>query len=104
MSANRSDDRTIDAFRIAIDQLDDELLTIFNRRAGLALEIGHLKKAVGLPVYDPAREQRIFTRMKAANTGPLDDGAVVRLFERVIDESRRLERIKTASTPSGEGE
>jgi chorismate mutase len=31
--------------------------------------------------------------MKEANAGPLDDGAIVRMFERVVDESRRLERI-----------
>ena len=86
---------TIDDIRQEIDRLDSELLTIFNRRAGLALEIGEIKKQVGLPVYDPSREMRIFERMKAENAGPLDDGAIVRLFERVIDESRRLERIMT---------
>jgi len=48
-----------------------------------------------LPVFDPGREKRIFARMKQDNPGPLDDGAIVRLFERVIDESRRLERIMT---------
>ncbi len=49
-----------------------------------------------LPIYDPAREKLIFQRMKAENPGPLDDEAIVRLFERVIDESRRLERIMTS--------
>ena len=79
--------------RKRIDELDDELLRIFNERAGLALKIGKIKKMLGLPVYDPVREKRIFTRMKEANAGPLDDGAIVRMFERVVDESRRLERI-----------
>jgi len=86
---------TITGFREEIDSLDSQLLTIFNRRALLALEIGRIKKILDLPVYDPAREKRIFDRMKGDNPGPLDDGAVVRLFERVIDESRRLERIMT---------
>jgi chorismate mutase len=86
---------TIDDIRQAIDRLDNELLRIFNERAALALEIGEIKKERGLPVYDPTREKKIFDRMKAANPGPLDDGAIVRLFERVIDESRRLERIRT---------
>jgi chorismate mutase len=81
--------------RKEIDRLDNELLRIFNERAGLALRIGEIKKGLGLPVYDPAREKRIFQRMKDANPGPLDDQAIVRLFERVIDESRRLERIMT---------
>lgn len=82
--------------REGIDQLDDELLSIFNRRAALALEIGHIKKQQGLAVYDPSREKRIFDRMKQKNPGPLDDQAIVRLFERVIDESRHLERIMTS--------
>jgi hypothetical protein len=57
------------------------------------LWISARKKLLNLPVYDPSREKRIFARMKEDNPGPLDDGAIVRLFERVIDESRRLERI-----------
>lgn len=83
----------INEIRKRIDLLDDVLLRIFNERARLALEIGHLKKQLDLPVYDPSREKRIFNRMKEDNPGPLDDGAIVRMFERVVDESRRLERI-----------
>jgi len=89
----------IGEIRKRIDLLDDVLLRILNERARLALEIGRRKVEKGLPVYDPAREKRIFARMKGDNPGPLDDGAVVRLFERVVDESRRLERIKS----QGEG-
>ena len=83
----------IDELRKRIDLLDDVLLRIFNERARLAIEIGQVKKGRGLAVFDPTREKHIFTRMKGDNPGPLDDGAIVRLFERVVDESRRLERI-----------
>jgi chorismate mutase len=85
----------IEQLRLEIDRLDRELLKIFNERAGIALQIGEIKKERGLPVYDPDREKRIFERMRAANPGPLEDEAIVRLFERVIDESRRLERVRT---------
>jgi len=83
----------ISEIRKRIDLLDDVLLRILNERARLALEIGHIKKGLNLPVFDPSREKRIFARMKEDNPGPLDDDAIVRLFERVVDESRRLERI-----------
>ncbi|MEA5113815.1 MAG: chorismate mutase [Geobacteraceae bacterium] len=86
---------TIDELRTEIDRLDAQLLKIFNQRAALALRIGELKQEAGLPVFDPSREKKIFQRMKAENPGPLDEQAIVRLFERVIDESRRLERIMT---------
>jgi chorismate mutase len=91
---------TIYELRREIDRLDSDLLRIFNQRADFALKIGEIKKGRGLPVYDPAREKLIFQRMKAENPGPLDDEAIVRLFERVIDESRRLERIMTSRKTS----
>ena len=81
--------------RDRIDAIDRELLRLLNDRSAVALMIGEIKKELSLPVYDPAREKRIFARMKELNTGPLDDQAIVRLFERVIDESCRLERIMT---------
>ncbi len=86
---------TIDEIRVEIDRLDNELLKIFNQRASLALKIGEIKKKYGQAIYDAEREKSIFLRMKNENPGPLDDEAIVRLFERVIDESRRLERIMT---------
>lgn len=86
---------TIDDYRKEINRLDSELLRIFNQRAALALKIGEIKKQHGIPVYDPEREKRIFEAMANANPGPLENDAITRLFERVIDESRRLERLRT---------
>jgi chorismate mutase len=88
----------IDDLRDKIDFIDEQLLELFNDRAALALKIGEIKKVRGLPVYDPSREKNIFLRMKERNGGPLDDLAIVRLFERVIDESRSLERVMTSGS------
>ena len=85
----------IDDYRKEINRLDSELLRIFNERAALALKIGEIKKQQGIPVYDPEREKKIFETMSSANPGPLENDAITRLFERVIDESRRLERLRT---------
>jgi len=82
--------------RAQIDRLDEQLLKIVNQRAELALQIGFIKEQQDLAVYDPDRERHIFERMKKANQGPLEDEAIVRLFEIIIDESRRLEDAKTA--------
>ncbi len=82
----------IDIIRLKINQLDDDLLRIFNQRAALALEIGEVKRQLDLPIYDPKREKLIFERILKENQGPLDNSAIFRLFERVIDESRSLER------------
>ncbi len=83
----------LDDLRRQIDEIDEQLVALLNARAGCALEIGHEKKVAGLEVYQPGRESEVLHHVQHINAGPLDDAAVKRLFERIIDEARRLERI-----------
>lgn len=83
----------IDQLRQRIDEIDEQLVSLLNARATCALAIGAEKKAAGLEIYQPQREADVLAHVQSINTGPLDDGAVKRLFERVIDEARRLERL-----------
>jgi chorismate mutase len=92
-----SGDKTIDDWRIRIDEIDLQLVELFNERAQCAIEIGHIKRRLGLEVYSPTREAQVIANVTGANHGPLDHEAVRRLFERVIDESRRIERIEGGS-------
>jgi chorismate mutase len=87
---------TIDELRARIDDIDRRLVALLGERASCALELGHLKELAGLPIYQPAREAEVLANVRAANQGPLDDDAIARLFERVIDEARRLERLSAA--------
>jgi len=85
--------RTLDELRERIDQLDAELIRLLNERAACALEIGRTKVSLGLEVYQPGREHEVLRRVRERNPGPLDGEAVTRLFERIIEEARRLEQI-----------
>jgi chorismate mutase len=82
--------------RRQIDALDERLVELLNERAACALELGHEKKLAGLEVYQPSRETEVLSHVQRINLGPLDDEAVKRLFERIIDEARRLERLADA--------
>lgn len=82
----------IDALRERIDALDGQIVALLNDRAGCALEIGRLKEALGLQIYQPDRERAVLRHVREVNPGPLNGDAVQRLFERIIDEARRLER------------
>lgn len=86
--------REIYDIRELIDAIDSSILKLLNVRSSLALKIGSLKKIHKLAIYDPEREKQIIERLMTENHGPLEGSAVVRLFERIIDEARRLERIK----------
>ena len=83
---------SIEDWRGRIDEIDRKLLELLNERSRCAIEIGKLKRAQNVRVYDPGRELEILRRMKEENRGPLDDEGLQRLFERVIDECRRIER------------
>jgi len=85
--------KAIEEWRRRIDAIDDQLVRLLNSRSACAVEIGRVKRLLGLPVYSPEREQTILDRVMRENPGPLDSLAVRRVFERVIDESRRLERV-----------
>ena len=83
----------IESLRQRIDELDEALVRLLSARAECALAIGRAKKALGLEIYQPSREAAVLEHVQRLNPGPLDDGAMRRLFERVIDEARRLERL-----------
>lgn len=83
---------SLEQLRRRIDQLDEQIVALLNQRATCALAIGRLKEAAGLPVYQPTREADVLANVRTHNTGPLDAAAMTRLFERIIDEARRLER------------
>ncbi len=96
-------EREIDAWRRRIDQIDSQIIGLLNSRSACAVEIGKLKHAAGLPIYSPEREKRILERVMRENPGPLNPTAVKRVFERIIDEGRRLERV-AAESPETEKE
>lgn len=93
----------IEDWRRMIDEIDAQLVELLNRRSRCAIEIGKLKRARNLPIYSPERERHVLERVRRLNRGPLDDEALQRLFERIMDESRRLERL-AAESPNGLGE
>jgi chorismate mutase len=78
--------------REAIDRVDDVLVKLLNQRAKYAIEIGEIKCALSLPIYAPEREKDVLHHVESASQGPLAGAALRRLFERIIDESRRVER------------
>ncbi len=83
----------LEDLRKRIDLLDESLVRLLNSRAACALEIGRLKREMGIPIYQPTREAEVLKNVQQVNTGPLDQEAIKRLFERIIDEARHLERI-----------
>lgn len=82
----------LDSLRNAIDELDIQILELVARRISVVLKIAEYKRARGLPVYDAERERCLIDRLCERSPAPLDRDTVRHVFERLIDESRRMEQ------------
>jgi len=82
--------------RRQIDLVDLKILALLNERTAIVHEIGRIKQALALPVYEPKREEQVFENITANNHGPLTGDALKRIFERIIDEMRTIQRNNTA--------
>jgi len=83
---------TVEDWRRKIDEIDRKLVELLNERSDCVLEIGRLKKVDGTPLYQPDRERQVLDGVERANRGPLSSAAIRRLFERILDEARSVER------------
>jgi len=91
----------IEDWRRKIDELDAKLVELLSQRARAAVEIGRLKRNTSMPIYEPDRERVVFDNVQAANRGPLPGRDLVRIYERIIDVMRNIqkEEIVTGAKP-----
>ncbi len=79
-------------YRARIDAVDRSILLLLNERGRIVEEIGRVKQKAHMPIYEPRREDQVFENVTKNNAGPLSPEAVHRIFERIIDEMRGVQR------------
>ncbi len=82
----------LEELRRGIDAVDQHILKLLHERVRLVMAVGEYKRGRGIPVYDPARERALLDRLCKAAEPPLDAETIRRIFERLVDESRRIEQ------------
>jgi chorismate mutase-like protein len=80
------------ACREEIDALDRQLVALLNERTAIVEKIGQAKKEAEMAVYEPKREDAVYANIASSNHGPLTNDALQRIFERIIDEMRKIQR------------
>ncbi|HEV7219041.1 MAG: chorismate mutase [Terriglobales bacterium] len=98
----------ISDWRVKIDEIDRRLVELLSERAHAAHEIGKLKSKIGMPIYEPDRERTVFNNATKVNNGPLPNRDLLRIYERIMDVMRQIQREEIApdepKTASGLGE
>jgi len=93
----------LEEFRVLIDDLDRRLVALLNERTLVVEDIGRVKRQAQLPIYEPRREDQVFANITQANHGPLTPDALRRIFERIIDEMRTIQKLRIVeTTPDGD--
>ncbi len=92
-----AEELTLDELRAAIDVLDEQIVRLLNERARCAFAVGRIKRERGMNIYEPGREAVVIAHVRTVNGtlgGPLTSDAIERLYERVMDEARRIQRLE----------
>jgi chorismate mutase len=84
----------LDEYRVLIDDVDRRIVALLNERTHVVEEIGRVKRASELPIYEPKREEQVFANVTGSNHGPMSSDALRRIFERIIDEMRKIQRVR----------
>jgi chorismate mutase len=93
----------ISDWRKKIDELDRQLVNLISQRAQAAHEIGKLKRTAGMPIYEPDRERTVFENATKINPGPLPDRDLLRIYERIMDVMRQIQREEIAPQAAEDG-
>lgn len=96
-AANSKAAASLKSLRNQIDKLDLQILKLVNERASIAGEIGKVKSDAGGDVFNPAREDEVFTNVLQANRGPLDDATIKAIYREIMSGARALERVPKIS-------
>ena len=92
----------LEQYRQLIDDVDRRIVALLNERTAVVESIGRVKRQAQLPVYEPKREDQVFANITSANHGPLTTQAVRGIFERIIDASRSIQRLRMMQNPPEE--
>jgi len=85
-------DKNLSALRDRIDEIDDTILGLLNRRASIVAEVGRVKSRNQTQVYAPQREQEILARLQRENPGPFPNEGVRAVFREIMSASLALEQ------------
>jgi chorismate mutase-like protein len=91
----------LDECRAKIDVLDGQIVALLNERAKVVEKIGDVKQKAAMRVYEPKREDMVYANVVGHNTGPLRQDALRRIYERIMDEMRTLQRERMAASGKG---
>lgn len=77
--------------RKRIDEIDDQIVALFEQRMEAAYEVAKYKMETGKPVYDRQREEQKLAKLGSMSHGAFNERAVKELFSQIMSISRKYQ-------------
>lgn len=87
-----NNDMKLNELRDELDYIDDQIASLILKRLEQSSIIGKIKKEMSVSTYTPVREREILQRIISSVNNDELKIHVKRIFERIIDESRAIQR------------
>ena len=84
MSEDQNASIEIEKHRAVIDSLDEQIVTLLNKRAKEALDIRALKPQAKMGLYDPKRDEEIFSRLEDFNDAPMYNDDIREIYATIL--------------------
>tara|TARA_B100000131_G_C17901723_1_gene526697 strand:+ start:242 stop:511 length:270 start_codon:yes stop_codon:yes gene_type:complete len=85
-------DERLKKLRLEIDNIDEEILELLEKRMKIVHEVGDLKKDLDISVEDLNRENEIIDRLTSHSSGELTEKQLIRIFSAVFKSSKQIQR------------
>ncbi len=82
----------MEKLRSQIEKIDQKIVELLNRRAKVSQRIGELKKKKSLPIFDPARESKLLSKIKSFSKGPLNPDSLSAIYREIISACLSLQK------------
>lgn len=84
--------KEIEELREEINNIDDQLIRLLNKRGELSKKIGNFKKLIDIDILQPQREDEIINRMKVKSK-ILDDTSIKAIWKEIMDACKIIQEI-----------
>ncbi|MFZ6016007.1 MAG: prephenate dehydratase [Nitrospirota bacterium] len=81
----------LEKLRGNIDEIDNEILKLLNKRAETVIKIAHTKRNEKEKFYSPERERQILERLTTLNKGPFPNDTLKVIYREILSASLSLE-------------
>ena len=79
-------------YRDQINEIDDQILALLQKRAEISKKIGAVKSETGIAqVYVPHRQKQVILRLMARNDGKFPEAALESIWTEILSASRSLQ-------------